>query len=206
MSHDPRPRRRPDPGARGGAPLRPLLATLLACGAVAVLFVVGVLAQRHGGTEAAATTVTSPPARTAPAKQGSKPPPGVGDAVRDGKFEFVVSRVDCSQTSVGLEHFKRTANGKYCVVSLSVRNIADGSQFFLGAAQKAFDATGASYGNDEIAGVYANHDTETFLRKVDPGRRVDGRLVFDVPKAAKLTSLELHDSLLSGGVKVTLGS
>jgi hypothetical protein len=90
------------------------------------------------------------------------------------------------------------------VVSLSVRNIADGSQFFLGGAQKAFDATGAAYGNDEIAGVYANRDTETFLRKVDPGGRVSGKLVFDVPTAAKLTRLELHDSLLSGGVKVTL--
>ncbi|WP_433363181.1 DUF4352 domain-containing protein [Actinoplanes sp. CA-142083] len=205
MSHDPRPQRRPDPGARGGAPLNPLLAVLLACGAVVVLLVVGFVAQRQTGTEAAATTVTSTPSRTTPARPSSKPPAGVGQAVRDGKFEFVVSRVDCTQSSVGLEHFRRTAKGKYCVVSLSVRNVADGSQFFVGGAQRAFDTAGVEYGNDEIAGVYANRDTETFLRKVDPGHEVSGKLVFDVPKAATLTSLELHDSLLSGGVRVTLG-
>jgi hypothetical protein len=204
MSHDPRPPRRPDRGGRRGAPLNPLLAALLAVAAVAVLFIVGVLAERHNGPEAAATTIAGPPARTTPAKPAGKPPPGIGEAARDGKFEFVVSRVDCSRNTVGLEHFKRTAEGKYCVVSLSVRNIAGKSQFFLGYAQKAFDAAGTSYGDDEIAGVYANHDTETFLRKVDPGREVTGKLVFDVPEAVRLTRLELHDSLLSGGVQISL--
>jgi hypothetical protein len=33
---------------------------------------------------------------------------------------------------------------------------------------------------------------------------VSGTLVFDVPKTVKLTALELHDSLLSGGVRVAL--
>jgi hypothetical protein len=42
------------------------------------------------------------------------------------------------------------------------------------------------------------------VQRLTPGRKVTGRLVFDVPKTAKLTTLELHDSLLSGGVKVTL--
>jgi hypothetical protein len=200
MPHDPHAQRRRAPVARGRAPLKPLLAVLLACGAVVVLFGVGAAAERYGNKEPAAATLTGPAA-----KSGSKPPPGIGDAVRDGKFEFVVSRVDCSRSTVGLEHLKRTAKGKYCVVSLSVRNIADRSQYFLGRAQKAFDAAGASYGEDELAGFYANHDTQTFLQKLDPGERVAGKLVFDVPKPVKLTTLELHDSLLSGGVKVTLG-
>jgi hypothetical protein len=194
MSHDPRPHR------RSGAPLNPLLAVLLACGAVAVLFVAGAAAERYGSRETAATTVTSPPAKTTPASR----PPGIGDAARDGKFEFAVSRVDCSRTSLGVEHLKRTANGKYCMVSLSVRNIADESQYFLGHAQKAFDAAGTAYRNDEIAGIYANRDTQTFLRKLDRGERVAGVLVFDVPKQVTLTTLELHDSLLSGGVRVAL--
>jgi hypothetical protein len=200
MSHDPHPQRRPGPRAPSGAPLNPLVAVLLACAAVVVLFVAGAAAERYSRKEEAATaTVTKPPV-----EPSSRAAAGVGDAVRDGKFEFVVSRVDCSRTSIGIEHLKRTAKGKYCVVSLSVRNIADGSQYFLGHAQEAFDAAGNSYGNDEIAGIYANRDTQTFLQKLDRGERVAGMLVFDVPKAVKLTALELHDSLLSGGVKVTL--
>jgi hypothetical protein len=205
MSHDPHPQRRPGSGARGGAPLRPLLAVLLACGAVAVLFGAGAAAERYGSRQpAAAATVTSRPTKTAPATPGSRPPPRIGEPVRDGKFEFVASRVDCSRTSIGIEHLKRTAKGKYCVVSLSVRNIGDRWQYFLGHAQKAVDAAGTTYGSDEIAGVYANHDTQTFLQRLDPGQRVTGKLVFDVPKPVKLTSLLLHDSLLSRGVKVTL--
>ncbi|GIM95483.1 DUF4352 domain-containing protein [Paractinoplanes toevensis] len=187
------------------APLNPLLAVLFACGAVAVLFLAGLAAHRYGGQEPAAATATAAGAKPK-ATPSRKPPPGVGDAVRDGKFEFVVSRVDCSRSKVGLEHLERTAKGKYCVVSLSVRNIADGSQYFLGRAQKAFDAAGTEFGNDEIAGVYANHDTQTFLQKLDPGERVAGKLVFDVPEQVELTRLELHDSLLSGGVKVTVAT
>jgi hypothetical protein len=196
MSQDPRRPARP-----GRAPLNPLLAVLLAGVAIVVLFVAGIGAQRFGGREPAAASVTGTPVKAKPA---SKSAPGVGDAVRDGKFEFVVSAVDCSRASIGIEHLKRTAKGKYCQVSLSVRNIADASQYFLGRAQKVFDAAGHDYGNDEIAGLYANHDTETFLEKLEPGERVAGKLVFDVPKTVKLTTVELHDSLLSGGVKITL--
>jgi len=202
MSYVQQPRRRPDPAGRGRSPLNPWIAALFAGVAVVALFAVGVAAQHYSSGEPVAATTK--PAVVKTVKPTTKPPPGVGDPVRDGKFEFVVSRADCSRTTLGREHLKRTAKGKFCVVSLSVRNIADGSQFFLGHAQKAFDAAGDEFGNDEIAGIYVNRDTETFLRKLDPGERVTGNLVFDVPKTARLTTVELHDSLLSNGVKVNL--
>jgi hypothetical protein len=34
---------------------------------------------------------------------------------------------------------------------------------------------------------------------------VTGKVVFDVPKDAKITRLELHDSPFSGGIAVTVG-
>jgi|SRR4051794_21271565 hypothetical protein len=188
MSYDPRPQRRP--------PLKPLYAVLLGLGAIVVLLVAGAAAQRYTTKESAAATAT-PARRTTPAA------PGVGAAVRDGKFEFVVAQVDCSHTSLGQEHLKRTAKGKFCVVSLSLRNIAGGSQYFLSYAQKAFDGSGAGYGVDEIADLYVNRDTKTFLDKVNPGERVAGKIVFDIPKTVTLATLELHDSPLSGGVKVS---
>lgn len=171
MTHD-----HPVRQGRRPAPLRPLLAALLASGAVTVLFVAGVLTSRHGPGRETAAAEAPAPARAAPAP--AVPEAGIGDPVRDGKFEFVVSRVDCARTTVGAEHLTRTAKGKFCVVSLSVRN---------------------------IAGIYANRDTHAFLDRVSPGERVTGELVFDVPVEVTLTSLELHDSPLSGGVEVTLG-
>jgi hypothetical protein len=189
MSYDPQPQRRP--------PLRPLYAVLLGLGAIVVLLLAGAAAQRYTTKESAAATAS-------PDKPTKTPQtPGVGAAVRDGKFEFVVSQVDCTQTTLGQEHLKRTAKGKFCVVSLSLRNIAGGSQYFLSYAQKAFDSSGAEYGVDEIADLYVNRDTKTFLEKVNPGERVVGKIVFDVPRTVTLTILELHDSLLSGGVRVS---
>jgi hypothetical protein len=190
MSYDPRPQRRP--------PLKPLYAVLLGLGAIVLLLVAGATAQRYTTKDSAAAT--APPAESTKAPQNT---PGIGAAVRDGKFEFVVSKVDCSHTTLGDQQFKRTAKGKFCVVSLSARNIADGAQFFLSYAQKGFDAAGTAYGVDEIADLYVNRDTKTFLARVAPGERVAGKIVFDVPKTATLTTLELHDSLLSGGVRVS---
>jgi len=189
MSYDPHPQRRP--------PLKPLYAVLLGLGAIAVLLVAGAAAQRYTAREPAAATVKPAATRTTPAV------PGVGAAVRDGKFEFVVSRVDCTQTTLGQEHLRRTAKGKFCVVTLSLRNIGGGAQYFLSYAQKAFDAAGTEYAVDEIADLYVNRDTKTFLDRVGPGERVAGKIVFDIPRAATLATLELHDSLLSGGVRVS---
>jgi hypothetical protein len=184
---------------RRPTPLKGVIA-LVASGAVVIaLFAAGIAMERVNREEPAAAAGQP----TAQAERTSKPP-GIGDPVRDGKFEFVVSQVDCSRTSFGIEHLKRTAAGRYCVVSLSVRNIADEPKYFLGLAQKARDTDGAGYRYDEIAGVYANRDTQTFLEKLEPGERVTGKLVFDIPEKVELAALELHDSPLSGGVTVTL--
>ncbi|MEU4692373.1 DUF4352 domain-containing protein [Actinoplanes sp. NPDC023714] len=185
-----------DPGA---PPLKPALAIVVACAVVIALFAVGMVAGQRGREQK--EVVAAAPAVT---RSTGKPAAGIGDPVRDGKFEFVVSGVDCSRSKVGIEQLARTADGKFCVVSLSVRNIAGEPKYLIGAAQKAIDSSGASYGNDEITSVYLNRGMRTFFAKLDPGERVSGVLVFDVPERARLTSLELHDFLLSGGVTVSL--
>jgi len=203
----PRPVRKTRPSARRGPVLLGVVSVVAAIG----LFLFGVAAESvsRKGTAAAISAAAGQPKAAAPAKgsgsaNGTATRQGLGKAVRDGKFEFVVSAADCSKSSVGLPHLSRTAAGRYCVVSLTVKNIAGNPQLFLGSAQKVIDAAGAKYSDDEIAGIYANHDTQTFLRKIDPGHKVVGKIVFDVPKAATVTTVELHDSYFSDGVKVAL--
>jgi hypothetical protein len=189
---------------RSTPPVKPLIAVLIACAAVVLLFAAGIAAEQFGRGEPAAVAAASQAPTAAPAAKKARPAAGVGDAVRDGQFEFLVSRVDCSRTSLGIEQVKRSAAGRYCQVTLTAHNVGDETRYFVGRAQKAKDAAGTAYDSDEIAGVYANHDTSTFLEKLDPGEKVTGTLVFDVPKNVELTTLELHDSPLSGGVRVTL--
>ena len=197
--HRPRPARKARPGPRAGL----VLSVVVALGTLVVLFGLGAAAENRGRGSSPADGNRPVLADNAPATTAAKGP-GLGDPVRDGKFEFVVSRVDCSRSTVVLEHMKRTAAGKYCLISLSIRNIADRPHFFLGRVQKVSDAAGTEFSNDELAGLLANREKQTFLRKIAPGSKVSGKIVFDVPKGTTLTTVELHDSYLSGGVRVAL--
>jgi hypothetical protein len=202
MPYDLRQERRPVRAARPVSPVKVTLAIVVSAVVLVVLFAAGIAAEQfsHGMPAAgSAAPVKAAPAKAAPTG------PSFGEPVRDGRFEFTVTRVDCSRTTVGAERLQRTADGRFCVVSLTVRNIGDGSKYFLGRAQTAYDSTGAAYDSDELAGLYANGGVEAFLQKVDPGEKVSGKLVFDVPAKAELTALELHDSPLSGGVRAPLG-
>jgi hypothetical protein len=141
---------------------------------------------------------------TGAAKAAQPKTAGMGDKARDGKFEFVVTGVDCTKSKVGDEFLNKTAQGKFCIVSVTVTNIGNEAQTFDGSNQTAY-AGSTKFENDGTAEMYLNSDTQTFLEGINPGNTVKGKLVFDVPKSTKLTSIELHDSFFSGGVKVSLG-
>ncbi len=125
-------------------------------------------------------------------------------AARDGKFEFTVTKLECGKTSVGDPILAVKAQGQFCIVSVTVKNIGKEAQTFDGTSQKAYDAKNTQYSDDSEAEVAINKDARTFLEQINPGNSVKGQLVFDVPKGTKLTSIELHDSFLSGGVKIPL--
>lgn len=124
--------------------------------------------------------------------------------VRDGKFEFVVSGMDCTKTKVGDQYLNKTAQGKFCIVALSVKNVGDQAQTFSDFDQKAKDAQGRTLDADSTAGIYLK-ESNSWLNKINPGNQVKGSIVFDVPKDGTLTELTLHDSAFSGGVAVKLG-
>jgi hypothetical protein len=196
---------------------KPLVWVLAGVGVlIGLCLVVGVIGNLTGANKTAGSGPTADatagkaaaPATTgAKAKPAPKPKPalpGFGDPARDGKFEFVVSGMDCSKTTLGNDFLNTKAQGKFCVVSMSVKNIGDEPQTFTGGEQKAYDIGGAEFTNDGGAEFYANDNNQTFLNDINPGNKVNGKVVFDVPKQTTLTTIELHDSLFSGGVKVAL--
>ncbi|GAA2528105.1 DUF4352 domain-containing protein [Winogradskya humida] len=124
--------------------------------------------------------------------------------MRDGKFEFTVSKMDCSKSEVGSSFLNKKAQGKFCQITVKVENIGKEAQYFDGSSQKALDAKGTEFSNDGAAEIYANENSETFLNEINPGNSARGKLIFDVPDSAKLTKLVLHDSMFSGGVEVAL--
>jgi len=129
---------------------------------------------------------------------------GIGDPVRDGKFEFVVQKVKCGVSRVGNNLLGERAQGQFCLVTLKVKNIGKEPQAFTDGAQKAYAADGTEYSTNSSASIYANDEDSTLFNEINPGNGITGVIVFDIPKDAKLDRLELHDSHFSGGVTVKL--
>ena len=129
---------------------------------------------------------------------------GIGQPARDGKFEFVVSKMDCGISKIGDQYLNRTAQGQFCKVSVTVKNIGNEPKMFTDSNQYAFNAAGQKYEADSAAAIYLGQDNKSFLENINPGNGVNGVVLFDIPKDGKIVKLELHDSALSGGVTVNL--
>ncbi|MBM2621061.1 DUF4352 domain-containing protein [Actinoplanes sp. LDG1-06] len=194
-------KRRKWPWIAGGAGVF----VLLLCGIGAISAASGGGTESPNETIAAAETSVAPKAAgtTAPKKTAPKTP-GIGVPAKDGDFQFTVTGVKCGVAKVGNQYFGEKAQGQFCLVSVQVKNIGKEAQTLIDSVQKAFDAQGTEYSVDSGAAIYANGDQQVFFEDVNPGNTVRGKLVFDVPKGTKLTTVELHDSLFSGGVKVAL--
>lgn len=104
---------------------------------------------------------------------------------------------------VGTNALGTKAQGKFVLVTVKVTNIGQEPQTFAGSDAKAFDSAGKKYEPDTKAAIYMP-ESNSLYTPVNPGNSVTGVIVFDVPKNATLTSIELHDSAFSDGVTVAL--
>lgn len=140
-----------------------------------------------------------------PAEEEASSEFGIGDPARDGKFEFVVSGVECGVEEVGDEFLNETAQGQFCLVTMSVTNIGDESQFFDAGSQKGLTDTGATVDASGTASLYANEEGGSFLEDINPGNTIsDVVVVYDIAPDQSLEAVELHDSMFSDGVIVSV--
>lgn len=156
----------------------------------------------------AAAPDSTPAAKPAAAKPAAKPAPkkapGVGAKVRDGKFEFVVTKVEDGGTQIGDANFGEKAQGQFTLVRLSITNIGDKPQTMFTDVQTVLDAKGRKFTPNSMAGIHIP-DNDVWISEINPGNTVQGTLVFDMPKDSTPASIELHDSMFSGGATVSLG-
>lgn len=127
----------------------------------------------------------------------------LGKPATDGKFEFTVHDMKCGVKQVGGE-FGVKAQGEFCLINVTVKNVADTPESFDSSSQKVYDAAGAEYSADGSAETYVNDEGQTFLESINPGNKIKGTLVFDVPKGSKLTSIVVHESMFTPGIRVPL--
>lgn len=172
---------------------------LLCCGGGAIIAAV------NSGKSQSATSANSSPETPSNGTKAAKAAPGLNSPVRDGKFEFLVSSIECGKPQVGNEVLNRKAQGQFCVITISVKNIGSRAQTFFVDNQKGYAANGTQYSPDSVATIYASGDQSTWVNAINPGNSISGPIVFDLPAGATLASLKLHDSAFSGGVEVKVG-
>ena len=171
---------------------------------LAVIIAIIAIASGGGKSSDTGTPATSAPAGSASASSAAaEKATGIGTPVRDGKFEFTVTKVESGKKTVGAQYVEQTAQGSYTLVHLNVKNIGDEAQSFSDSDQKLISVDGKQYSADSMAAAAIDNNNVLF-EEINPGNSVDGILVYDLPTGAVPAKLELHDSMFSGGVTVNL--
>ena len=130
---------------------------------------------------------------------------GLNTPVRDGKFEFVVTGVEKGLSSVGDNpYLTEQAQGQFVVVAMTVQNTSNKPQSFAPSDQKLVDDQGRTFEPSTSAQIALGGSDIPVWDNINPGNTVNAKVVFDMPKDANPTTIELHDSMFSGGVKVRL--
>lgn len=146
----------------------------------------------------------------APAVDDAKPVakkdsmPGLNAPVRDGKFEFTVTKVEPGKTQIGDQYVGEKAQGQFVLVTVTVKNIGDEPQTLIDSEQKLIDGSGRQYTSNSMAALLLPGNEDAFITDINPGNSIKAVLVYDMPKGAEPASIQLHDSMFSGGVKVDL--
>jgi hypothetical protein len=155
---------------------------------------------------ATAPPLAAPSITTADQSSGGSTPAtaaGIGDQVQDGSFAFTVTDVETKQ-SLGSGFLKSDAEGSYVLVHVTVTNVGTEASTFSDSNQTLLDADGREFSADSGTAVMYLPDSQAFLNQINPGNKVDGVLVFDVPEGLAPAAIELRESMFSGGVTVSL--
>ena len=178
-------------------------------GAVFVgLIIVGSIGS-HDKKQTPAVSAPSTPRMTSdvPAIPSSKPsatpPPiaSIGQEARDGQFAFTVTSVDRSKIAGDLSNQFEivTAQGEFLNVHVTVANTGNQAQTFFATNQK-LKISGRVYEANSSAALW----TQALNVTINPGNSIQVVVSFDVPPGTKGGTLQLHDSVFSGGVEVAL--
>lgn len=165
---------------------------------VMILGCVGLFTLVLGGTAKVASDLDKN-------QKGANAVAGVmGKPAKDGKFQFTVTAMHCGVGQVGDDTLGKKAQGQFCLVNVTIKNVGSSAEIFNSGSQSATGPDGTQFSTDVAAETYVNDQDQTFLEDINPGNQVKGTLVFDVPKGAKLSSIVLHESEFTAGVKVPL--
>lgn len=147
------------------------------------------------------TTTTDDSAAEKPAKKAQA---GIGDNAVDADLQFTVTKIKTGVTQIGDPDFGAEADGEFTIVNMTIENVGAEPAYFDESEQYAFNAEGAKFSADGEASIYLD-DSNSFFEEINPGNKVKGKIVFDMPEGVDAKTLELHGGMFTEGVTINLG-
>ena len=96
----------------------------------------------------------------------------------DGALAFRVNAIHCGQKSIAsADGFDtETAQGMFCVLSITVKNIGSEAQIPDDSSQFLYDTQGRRFSSDSNADIYLNTGTIWQFNNLNPGLSISGNL------------------------------
>lgn len=172
---------------------------------IGVIILLAIIVNAAGGGSKSNTTTASKTSKSSAASTAAAMPK-INQPANDGKFQFTVTAIKCGQPSISSPdgYITKTAQGQYCLLSVTANNVGDQSQTLDSTSQYLYDSSNKKYSSSSEATIDVSPTDNTFFNAINPGNTVSGTIVFDIPKSVTPITAELHDSAFSGGVKVSL--
>lgn len=124
--------------------------------------------------------------------------------MRDGQFEFTVTKVEQGSTEVGSGWSQKTAQGEFVIITVKVTNTGKAQRTFWNDEQVLIDDQDRRFTATPGAHRLFPNNGDSLGDDLNPGFAIERIILFDVPAGTPSVTLELHDSPFSGGVKVAL--
>lgn len=194
-----------DPGAhRGRSSTNGLLRTLVPLGVI--LLVAGTLLlprllSGNGKEEPQDLIRMDPRAAENPSRYAR-----FGQEARDGDLAFIASGMDCSATSIQAGGVTRTAQGRFCFVTVDVRNTGREPATLVEKNQTVLDKLNRRFEPDAAATAAhpANAGRDLTSLVINPGNQVHAVLVYDMPTDVDPVVASFHAGATGPGAFVGL--
>ncbi|TYB53167.1 protein kinase [Nonomuraea sp. PA05] len=122
------------------------------------------------------------------------PAVGADGPVQDGKLRFAVTSAKCPKPD-------KAAAERTCQIGVQVRNVGEEARVLYPGQQKLIDEDDELHGGSKLLDKGGKEITPI---RIEAGASFTGALVFELPAELSPVGLEVHDSGLSTGARVSL--
>lgn len=127
-------------------------------------------------------------------------PSYLNQEVLDSGLGYTVSQARCGDARLEGVADDRIAQGRWCYVTFTIRNVSREPRPFIAFAQRLADDESRRFRVDPSATAAhrSNQGREVLFATINPGNVLDAVLVYDVPARVEPTEVQLHMAPVGG--------